>query len=488
MKINASLSNQIQEPSDHSSTITKHSSLETGDVRDAAKLLHLFDAVSLGEGNLNAGANTLAAMALTLANIAPPRTCLVDSGDGTRVPVGMNVLVSGALSGSLIKDRAIAPLQSLQDSLFGHIRQRLERRKQGEKRITEASAFLGIQEDPAPPTVLDRLGKDNHFNEKHFEAELRTLLRPPANAGVSEITEAPVMFAGIGSVEGLHTAMGFANRGRLLAHVNVTGIKGGTLLGLVCDELVSGCPNRKQLAMGIRGEVLATTPAGMLDSLLAEQSDHGWLERMLWLVEHPTGPEPEITGDTKNGTKLGQVGHFFDAALEELVARRINFHKPQPMTLGYRFAQRQVELNSFLARLEHSFPGIAGALRPLWASLLFGLTRILEAVPAEELPRFNPRHVDAYARMLAMRMVNARAVILDEHRRKLIENLAASFRLKLMEGPHTVRDLMRRSNDLDADTVRKSLERLADSGLAVRRGREWQLAPSTPSRGLTLNA
>ena len=190
----------------------------------------------------------------------------------------------------------------------------------------------------------------------------------------------------------------------------------------------------------------------------------------------------------QNGTKLGQVGHCFDAALEEMAARRLNYHKPQPMTLRYPFAQRQVEWNAFLARLEPRFPGIAGTLRPLWASLLFGLTRILETVPAEEQPRFNPGHVDAYARLLAMRMVNARAVILDEHRHKLIENLAASFRLKLMEGPHTVRDLMRRSNDLDADTIRKALERLADSGLAVYRGREWQLSSSTPSRALTLDA
>ena len=199
-------------------------------MRDAATLLHQFDALSLGEGNLTAGGNTLAAMALTLANIAPPGSCLVDDEDGTRVPVGMNVLVNGALSGSLINDRVLKVLQELQDNLFAHIRQRLERRKEGEKRITEASAFLGSQEDPAPPTVLDRLGKDDHFNEKHFEAELRTLLRPPANTGVSEITEAPVIFAGIGSVEGLHTAIGFANRGRLLVHVNLSGKKGGALL------------------------------------------------------------------------------------------------------------------------------------------------------------------------------------------------------------------------------------------------------------------
>jgi hypothetical protein len=55
----------------HPSGLTKLPSLETGEAREAALLLNQFDALALGEGNLTAGTNTLAAMALTIANVSP---------------------------------------------------------------------------------------------------------------------------------------------------------------------------------------------------------------------------------------------------------------------------------------------------------------------------------------------------------------------------------------------------------------------------------
>ena len=90
------------------------------DLQSTAKLLHQFDATALGEGDLTAGANTLAVMALAIANIAPPGSCLMDGKDGTRVPVGMGMLVSGALSCDIVSDRVLTILQSRQNHLYGH--------------------------------------------------------------------------------------------------------------------------------------------------------------------------------------------------------------------------------------------------------------------------------------------------------------------------------------------------------------------------------
>ncbi len=470
------------------SSIAPPSNPAKDDLQQAAGLLHRFNAVSLGEGNLTAGGNTLAAMALTLANIAPPGSCLVDGEDGTRIPVGMNMLVSGGLSCSLISNRVIAPLKVLQDNLFAHIRQQVERRSARDKRVTEASAFLATKEDPPPPTVLDRLGKDSYFNEKHFEEELCGLLRAPANAGVSDITDSPVIFAGIGSVEGLNTTTGYAHCGRLLAHINLSGRNTGKLLNQVCDEVVSGCPKRKMLAASIRGEVIATDPTGALGNLVGEGSGHGWLERMLWLVDHAAGPEVEITAATRSSPQLSRPSECFEAALEEMVTRRINFHQPAPMRLEYPLTAGQAEWNAFLARLEPSFHGITGTLRPLRASLVFGLSRILNAAPDDGRPRLVHGEVEALARLLALRMANVRAEILDQQRERLIEALAAGYRLKLMEGPHTIRDLQRRTNNIDADTCRLAMERLLNRGDAVCRRGKWQLDPSVTPYALTLDA
>ncbi len=53
--------------------------------------------------------------------------------------------------------------------------------------------------------------------------------------------------------------------------------------------------------------------------------------------------------------------------------------------------------------------------------------------------RFSATQVDAFARLLALRMVNARALILEEERRQHLESLATSFLLKLAEVPHSIR-------------------------------------------------
>lgn len=469
--------------------ITRPTSLETGDVGDVSALLHQFEAVSLGEGSIAAGGNTLAAMALTLANIAPPGSCLSDN-EGTRVQVGMNLLVNGGLSCSLISDRVIVPLQKLQGNIFGHIVQRVERRNAEDKRISDTNAFLGKEQkgEPAPPCVLDRLEKDAQFNETYFARTLRHLLHPPAHSGVAGMTETPVIFAGIGSMDGLSSSIGFANRGRLLAHVSLSGKNAADLLDQVCDEVLSGCPKRKMLTAGFRGEVIATDRLGMLGGLLAERTGHGWLERMLWLVEHEAGPEMEIAAKEKNETQLGWLADRFDAAVEEMFVTRLNYHKQQPVIIEYPVASGQAGWNDFLAKLEPRFPGITGTLRPLWASLLFGLWRIYQEVPSEGRPPFADAEVDAFARVLALRMVNAREVILEENHRKLIEAIATSMRIKLMEGPHTRRELMRRFDKLDVDTCLAALELLADSGIVVCRAKKWQLADSRSYHTLTLDA
>ena len=72
-------------------------------------LLTTFDAESLGEGDLVAGANTLAAMAVSLANIARPGSGLKDK-DGRTFKVGTSLLVSGSHSPGLVADQVAIEL------------------------------------------------------------------------------------------------------------------------------------------------------------------------------------------------------------------------------------------------------------------------------------------------------------------------------------------------------------------------------------------
>lgn len=256
------VSSTLPPTSDYMLTKSKLPLMDNVDMQQAATLLHHFNALSLGEGSLTAGTNTLVAMALTLSNISPPGSCLVDSEDGTRIPVGMNMLVNGALSCCMVKDRVLTVLETLQNNAYRHIRKKLEKAKLRETRVSETGTFLGKDEEEETPTLLDRLKKDAYFNEDHFEEDLRRILRPPTDPSADEITETPVIYAGVGSAAGLTAAINFANRGRLLVRTTLMGKDGAALLDHVCCEVASGCPQRKSLGDNVRGEVIATDPMG----------------------------------------------------------------------------------------------------------------------------------------------------------------------------------------------------------------------------------
>jgi hypothetical protein len=74
-----------------------------------ASFLASFDVGRLGEGDPLAGANLLACQAVALADIARPGSALVFT-DGTTIPVGCNLLVSGSLSASLVIDHVTIPI------------------------------------------------------------------------------------------------------------------------------------------------------------------------------------------------------------------------------------------------------------------------------------------------------------------------------------------------------------------------------------------
>jgi hypothetical protein len=77
----------------------------------------------LGEGDVGAGANPLAAMTCSLANVQRPGSGLVN-GNGDTIGVGASFLVSGARSVSLISDKVLAGLATRQNNLVSDLTQK----------------------------------------------------------------------------------------------------------------------------------------------------------------------------------------------------------------------------------------------------------------------------------------------------------------------------------------------------------------------------
>jgi hypothetical protein len=234
--------------------------------------------------------------------------------------------------------------------------------------------------------------------------------------------------------------------------------------------------------------VIATDPLGLLDELVADgDKQHGWLNRMLWLSEHNAGLAFTVGDDKETSPLYQRAGERFEKAFETVGIKRLDFQKSEPMQLSCEFAARQAEWNLFLRGLEPHFPGITGTLRPLPASLFFGLWQMVLA-DDKGSREFDIDGVMAFARLLALRMANTREMLhFDGHQARL-EALAAKIRCKLADGPLTVRELTRKTHRLDAPTCQEVLGRLADSGMVVRTGSRWKLAPSRTPQALTLDA
>jgi hypothetical protein len=91
------------------------------DHRHLHDLLHLFGAARLGEGDPVAGANLLAAMAVSIANISPPGSGL-QAPDGETLHAGASLLVSGSHGTSLVAEKVLGDLGNRQNNLNSQLR------------------------------------------------------------------------------------------------------------------------------------------------------------------------------------------------------------------------------------------------------------------------------------------------------------------------------------------------------------------------------
>ncbi len=97
-----------------------------------------FGAPSLGEGDGDAGANVLAAMACTLANLARTGSGIASPRLG-RLRAGGNFLVHGALSSSLVHDDVTAEVAIRQNNLIAGLRRLMgDKLADAQKRVRTA--------------------------------------------------------------------------------------------------------------------------------------------------------------------------------------------------------------------------------------------------------------------------------------------------------------------------------------------------------------
>jgi hypothetical protein len=460
--------------------------------RNLTNLFELFDVRNLGDGDLTAGANTLAAMALSIASCQRPGSAIV-GGDGSRCAIGGGFLVSGSLSTSLVAEQVIALLAACQQGLSEQIRAWLD-----QERREQASATMTAREKEAagPPGPPTHIGAElrNAAVKRQYESvrPSPTLTARPQESGVRELRDHPLVFATAGTPQNVLRLLEIGHLGRPLIHVALSDASDCQRYSRVCNRVLDGSVVHDTLPVPVRGELLVTDSGEWLKAAMRSgAADAGWLCRQPWLTDHGAPLELKPPGDRPGTAKLDRITERYEVALRQAWDRRLNFSTTAPERKDLDFGAAQAAWVAYLATCESQFPGITAAMRPLAASLLFGLCKIWTALPVAQQAMIDRDWILSFSAMLARRMVNARELMVhDEHRERMMR-LAHSARRKLADGPQTTRALSRRFSRLSTAECEEVLDFLKEGGFVQQVGDRWSLTgqhgTTSPTPALTLN-
>lgn len=441
------------------------------------RLLQVFDTESLGEGDMAAGANVLAAKCIALANSYPPGACLV-SDDGIRLTVGMSFALIGGLTNSLIADKVITPLACLQNNLVDHI----------EADAAHAAAVLAAMSPselcrhrppPPPPDVSSGLAKldseINGFSLVSDSSSFRFLLTPCRNQGPRTIKKAPAVFLDAGTAAGLEKQLSRAHCHFPFVRANLADGPESErmerqLLSVLQGTSISGGTNGP---VHIRGHVAVSCTATKLARSVGN-GDESLLANLLWLVDGNN--DNSLPQQEQHSSTAPYATHLaYPEALELAWTRRLDYRRPGSLTIRYNWTKSQQKWVTVLQTLEPRCPGITRAARPLFATLVAGLLLLSSGQKGAPM-KWTDTDALALATVLVMRMVHCREQITQTEQGARVVELAIKIVPKLERCPMSAREIIRKMHKLRIAECRDVLELLNRLGVArtVEDG-SWEL-------------
>lgn len=440
------------------------------------RLLQVFHAKSLGEGDMAAGANVLAAKCIALANSYPPGACLV-SGDGGRLTVGMSFASIGGLTSSLIADKVIAPLTCLQNNLVDHIA--ADATHYGATLAAMPPSEACRHRPPAPARNSSGLAKLdlelNGFSSERDSSVFRCLLSPCRSQGPDKLKATPAVFLDAGTAAGLAKQLSRAHCRYPFVRAELPDGPGTEKLESILLSVLQGTSIADGVTgpVHIRGHVAASCTAAKLARTVGD-GDQSLLGNLLWLVDGKSGG---LSSQQQHGNSSASYAtHLnYSEALQIAWARRLDYRQTDPMTIRYAWPLRQREWVELLQKLEPRCPGLTRAARPLFATLVTGLL-LLSSGRKGEQKRWTDTDALALAKFLVLRMVNCREQLMETERDSRDLDLAIKLISKLEDGPLNARELVRKTNRLLSGDCRRVLELYDRLGVARRvENDKWEL-------------
>ena len=450
------------------------------DIRLLNSLLHSFDVTRLGEGNTAAGANLLASMACSLASVQRPGSGLINRNDDT-ITAGTSLLVSGAHSCSLISEKILNGLAMRQNNLTARLHQR------NRNRVLQPCGAGPVKVGPGGFTadteemLVEQLLQPGNIMDEDAPALWGVLLNTPLRMDPGDLDARPLIYLTGSKTSDLSSRMQRCHLGRPLVHLGVDSVADFTRYEHLCPALMDGRTTLDNMVETIRGSVIVTDPGGVLGEVVrTDISSARWASRLLWLIDDNTGPDP-CNADDDSPVPLDGITRRYARALGVALGQRINTRNTGPAMLENEFTDIQATWVEFLRKMEPEFPGIVGVGRNLYATLWFGLNKMIDVSSPPAGFQLVTGHVLALAKILVHRMVNVRMEMLELAKTDLRLNLAASIIHRLADGPHGIRQLSRRFDRLSSGDCHGLLLDLQASGRVSYSRGKWRLAQSTPA-------
>jgi hypothetical protein len=462
--------------------------MPANDTSHLQSLFTRFDVKRLGEGDTAAGANLLAAMACSLANIQRPGSGLITS-DGETIAVGTSLIVSGGRSVSLISEKVLAGLATRQNNFVSHLGKKVQSiADESQKTKRSVSDSLSELMKSMDESLPDRLFQPWTWHNKQGAAESWSrMVETPAEPTFEDVAAQPMVYVTGITAGTLGPQLERSHLGRPFMHVGVVSARDFASFEQICPTIMDGRITSGSTLASTRGTVMVTDSSGALyEAVKANMPHTQWLSRLLWLVDGDAGPEPGKPVEDKALIPLDRLAARYEAAMRKAWGERLNSLTTPPEMLKYDFTESQARWMAFLKALEPECPGISGTARNLYATLGFGLSRLVSAMETTPVFKWCTRDAEALARFLVQRMVNARAAMLHSAEDDLKQQQMEKILSKLADGPLELRDLVRKFHSLPTARCLESLNTLESMERVALVDNKWQrVEPSRTTAALS---
>ncbi len=434
------------------------------------QLLTTFRVADLGEGDINAGTNLLAIMAVTLANLAPADDSII-LHSGTPARLGTSLLITGSVSSGRAGEEVITEVGRRQANLATRLRRYCDWVVEQASKPSLVTPPTGPGTDSADDLLGQVLGEFAPLYDTSSQAWSRILNEAPVEQ-VRDLADRPKFLVCAARAKDLEAQLKGLRPGHPLIHVGISRPADFAELVDLGAALLEG---RYPIGDGcelLRGNMILSDPLRLLnEAAKAPDERTAWLGHFLWLADGDAGPQvPEEVFQAMPVSGSPSTERF-RLALGNVMASRLSLHEMKTQRLYFDTRAATYRWTDFLDEMEPHLPGISGAARNLLNSLVFGL---YEMARFDERLVFSMAGVEAFARLLVRRAINARTAICHAAdvalRRSQIEKVFRKLQNGWFEERKIYKDLA-----IPAADCRDSLLWLQEAGLALRMDRKWGL-------------